>query len=157
MNGTIAGERDVQEIISKSRAEFERRRWILITNVPDNVDLEVRKSILTIVNNSSHPSAWNPIWIWFDHKLTLSPLFCNIYLKETLVNHDQIAKVSVNIAMISIGFFPVALSTKVLSIINSFNSAVRFLNRLLLHQCTRQLKSTMWSTLACLESWGWRG
>ena len=66
MNGTIAGERDVQEIISKSRAEFERRRWILITNVPDNVDLEVRKSILTIVNNCSQPSAWNPIfWIWF--------------------------------------------------------------------------------------------
>ena len=59
MNGTIAGERDVQEIISKSRAEFERRRWILITNVPDNVDLEVRKLILTIVKNCSHPSAWN--------------------------------------------------------------------------------------------------
>ena len=119
MNGTIAGERDVQEIISKSRAEFERRRWILITNVPDNVDLEVRKSILTIVNNCSHPSAWNPIsWIWFDHKLyALSPLFCTIYLKETLVNHDQIAKVSLNIAMISIEFSPVALSTKVLSII----------------------------------------
>ena len=117
MNGTIAGERDVQEIISKSRAEFERRRWILITNVPDNVDLEVRKSILTIVNNCSHPSAWNPIfWIWFDHKLTLSPLFCTIYLKETLVNHDQIAKVSLNIVMISIEFSPVALSTKVLSI-----------------------------------------
>ena len=117
MNGTIAGERDVQEIISKSRAEFERRRWILITNVPDNVDLEVRISILTIVNNCSHPSAWNPIfWIWFDHKLTLSPLFCTIYLKETLVNHDQIAKVSLNIAMISIEFSPVALSTKVLSI-----------------------------------------
>ena len=118
MNGTIAGERDVQEIISKSRAEFERRRWILITNVPDNVDLEVRKSILTIVNNCSHPSAWNPIsWIWFDPKLTLSPLFCTIYLKETLVNHDQIAKVSLNIVMISIEFSPVALSTKVLSII----------------------------------------
>ena len=120
MNGTIAGERDVQEIISKSRAEFERRRWILITNVPDNVDLEVRKSILTIVNNCSHPSAWNPIfWIWFDHKLTLSPLFCTIYLKETLVNHDQIAKVSLNIAMISIEFSPVALSTKVLSIMEA--------------------------------------
>ena len=120
MNGTIAGERDVQEIISKSRAEFERRRWILITNVPDNVDLEVRKSILTIVNNCSHPSAWNPIfWIWFDHKLTLSPLFCTIYLKETLVNHDQIAKVSLNIVMISIGFSPVALSTKVLSIMEA--------------------------------------
>ena len=118
MNGTIAGERDVQEIISKSRAEFERRRWILITNVPDNVDLEVRKSILTIVNNCSHPSAWNPIFgIWFDHKLALSPLFCTIYLKETLVNHDQIAKVSLNIVMISIEFSPVALSTKVLSII----------------------------------------
>ena len=117
MNGTIAGERDVQEIISKSRAEFERRRWILITNVPDNVDLEVRKSILTIVNNCSHLSDWNPIsWIWFDHKLTLSPLFCTIYLKETLVNHDQIAKVSLNIVMISIEFSPVALSTKVLSI-----------------------------------------
>ena len=120
MNGTIAGERDVQEIISKSRAEFERRRWILITNVPDNVDLEVRKSILTIVNNCSHPSAWNPIfWIWFDHKLTLSPLFCTIYLKETLVNHDQIAKVSLNIVMISIEFSPVALSTKVRSIMEA--------------------------------------
>ena len=120
MNGTIVGERDVQEIISKSRAEFERRRWILITNVPDNVDLEVRKSILTIVNNCSHPSAWNPIsWIWFDHKLTLSPLFCAIYLKETLVNHDQIAKVSLNIVMISIEFSPVALSTKVLSIMEA--------------------------------------
>ena len=59
MNGTIAGERDVQEIISKSRAEFERRRWILITNVPDNVDLEVRKLILMIVKNCSNPSAWN--------------------------------------------------------------------------------------------------
>lgn len=71
MNGpTIAEERDVQEIISKSRAEFERRRWILITNIPDNVDLEVRRLILMIVNNCSHPSAWNPIfsWIWFDHK-----------------------------------------------------------------------------------------
>ena len=120
MNGTIAGERDVQEIISKSRAEFERRRWILITNVPDNVDLEVRKSILTIVNNCSHPSAWNPIfWIWFDHKLTLSPLFCTIYLKETLVNHDQIAKVSLNIAIISTEFSPVALSTKVRSIVEA--------------------------------------
>lgn len=118
MNGTIAGERDVQEIISKSRAEFERRRWILITNVPDNVDLEVRKSILTIAHNCSHPSAWNPIsWIWFDYKFTLSPLFCTIYLKETLVNHDQIAKVLLNIVMISIEFSPVALSTKVLSII----------------------------------------
>lgn len=120
MNGTIAGERDVQEIISKSRAEFERRRWILITNVPDNVDLEVRKSILTIVNNCSHPSAWNPIsWIWFDHKLTLRPLFCTIYLKETLVNHDQIAKVSLNIVMISIEFSPVALSRKVRSIVEA--------------------------------------
>ena len=59
MNETIGGERDVQEIISKSRAEFERRRWILITNVPDNVDLEVRKSVLTIVKNCSNPSAWN--------------------------------------------------------------------------------------------------
>ena len=53
MNGTIAEERDVQEIISKSRAEFERRRWILITNVPDNVDLEVRKFTLMIVKNCS--------------------------------------------------------------------------------------------------------
>lgn len=62
MNGTKAGEQDVQEIISKSRAEFERRRWILITNVPDNVDLEVRKLILMIVNTCSHPSAWNLIF-----------------------------------------------------------------------------------------------
>ena len=53
MNGTIAGERDVQEIISGSRAEFERRRWILITNVPDNVDLEVRKFTSMIVKNCS--------------------------------------------------------------------------------------------------------
>jgi len=53
MNGTLAEERDVQEIISKSRAEFERRRWILITNVPDNVDLEVRKFTSTIVKNCS--------------------------------------------------------------------------------------------------------
>lgn len=77
MNGTIAEGRDVQEIISKSRAEFERRRWILITNVPDNVDLEVRKLILMIVNNCSHPSSCNPIFcIWFDHsKLTLGPFF----------------------------------------------------------------------------------
>ena len=53
MNGTIAEERDVQEIISKSREEFERRRWILITNIPDNVDLEVRKLTSTIVKNCS--------------------------------------------------------------------------------------------------------
>ena len=74
MNGTIAvsEERDVQEVISKSRAEFERRRWILITNIPDNVDLEVRRLILMIVNSFSHLSVWNPIfWIWFDHKAYL--------------------------------------------------------------------------------------
>ena len=84
MNGTIAGERDVQEIISKSRAEFEKRRWILITNVPDNVDLEVRKLILMIVNNCTHPSAWNLIFcIWFDHsKLALGPFFCSINISQ---------------------------------------------------------------------------
>lgn len=58
--------------------------------------------------------------IWFDHsKLTLGPFFCTIYLKETVVNHDQIAKVSLSVVMISIEFPPVALSTKVLSIIDA--------------------------------------
>ena len=32
---------DVEEIVLNSRAEFDKRRWILITNIPDGVDLEV--------------------------------------------------------------------------------------------------------------------
>ena len=42
MNGTAADvKNNVEELILNSRAEFEKRRWILITNVSDDVDLEV--------------------------------------------------------------------------------------------------------------------
>ena len=88
MNGTIAGERDVQEIISKSRAEFERRRWILITNVPDNVDLEVRKLILMIVNNCSHPSARNL------KARSIEPKFPEISVQNSMDRYGPTGKVS---------------------------------------------------------------
>ena len=42
MNGTTPEVKsNVEELILNSRAEFDKRRWILITNVPDGVDLEV--------------------------------------------------------------------------------------------------------------------
>lgn len=41
MNGTAAVKNTVEELILNSRLEFEKRRWIVVTNIPDGVDLEV--------------------------------------------------------------------------------------------------------------------
>jgi len=41
MNGTAPAGNPIQELIWNSRTEFDKRRWILITNLPEGINVEV--------------------------------------------------------------------------------------------------------------------
>lgn len=45
MNGAV--KLDNGELDFNPKEEFEKRRWVLITNIPDGVDLEVRYRYIT--------------------------------------------------------------------------------------------------------------